>query len=432
MRLELLDIDEFIQKKKLKQITTVRLYEKIGKLEPSGLFSEEIFGKFGSTDRRHNFGYVDLKVKIIHPEVYPIINGLDTTISKLIGNKARYIIDKDGFLIESPTNGSSGIRFFINNYDKINMTKFKRSEVLNFLKKNINKIFIDKYIILPAGIRDIVPSQTKQNVINFAELSEMYGNLIRHTNVLGSDIESLPEEIVIPIIEQIQKTVIEINTWIKDRLNGKFGLIRGGLLKKVIDYSGRLVIITDNNLLLGTIGLPWQVVLKLYEPFAINYILKKDKNILPNIQYLLKMNEQPDVDDLKRLFKTLIDSPDIITPDMLNYFTYVANEIVKDKYVIYKRDPVNDRSHWMSANIRVDKNSTSMMINPFDLDKCGGDHDGDTMCILPLFTKEAQQEAKEKMHPQYTKSSWVNVILSSKCPYKITGDAAVAIYAATK
>jgi DNA-directed RNA polymerase beta' subunit len=378
MRLELLDINDFVLKKNLKPVTTVRLYEKVGKTDPSGLFSEEIFGKFGSAERRRNFAYINLKVTIIHPEAYSIIAGLDSSVSKLLANKAKYVINKEGILTEDPEKGSSGITFFINNYKKIDIDKFKKTKSKNvkFLKSNKEKIFIDKYLILPAGIRDLAVSKTsKQTIINFSDLSELYGTLVRHTNALGSDVKSLPEEIVIPITEQIQKTVLEINNWIKNRLKGKSGLIRGGLLKKTIDYSGRLIITTDHTLPLGTIGLPWTVVLKLYEPFAINYILKKDKNALSSIQFMLKMDTPPDVSDLKRLFKAAIDKPELIPTDMVDYFMHVANDIVKDKCVLYKRDPVNSRSSWLAGSVRVDRDGVSMMLNPFDLERTGADHD---------------------------------------------------------
>ena len=102
MRLELLDINDFIEKNKLKPVTTVRLYEKVGKTDPAGLFSEEIFGKFGSSERRRNFAYINLKVTIIHPEAYSIVTGLDPSISKLLANKAKYVITKEGILELDP------------------------------------------------------------------------------------------------------------------------------------------------------------------------------------------------------------------------------------------------------------------------------------------------------------------------------------------
>ena len=344
MKLELLNIEKFIEDNKLKPITTIRLYEKVEKTDPNGLFSEEIFGRFGSSERRKRFAYIDLKVTIIHPEAFPIITGLDSTISKLLTDKAKYTLDKEGNLIEDPENGSSGINYFISIFKKLDIDKFKKNRPKNvkFIKDNKDKIFINKYLVLPAGVRDLSISKTSnQTLVNFSDLSELYTNLIRYTNALGADYTSLPDDIKKPIMDQIHKTVMETNNWIKNRLKGKSGLIRGGLMRKAIDYSGRLVITTDNTLPFGSVGLSWPVVLKLYEPFAINHILKRDRNMLKSIQYMLKSDTEVDVSDLKKLFKTAIDKPEIIPEDMVDYFMHVAEEITKDKVVIYKRDPVN-------------------------------------------------------------------------------------------
>ena len=60
--------------------------------------------------------------------------------------------------------------------------------------------------------------------------------------------------------------------------------------------------------------------------------------MLKSIQYLLKSDVDIDVIDLKKLFATTIDKPEIIPDDMVDYFMHVAEDIVKDKVVIYKRD----------------------------------------------------------------------------------------------
>ncbi|MFA7202528.1 MAG: hypothetical protein WC188_02280 [Candidatus Caldatribacteriota bacterium] len=434
MKLKLLDINEFVKNNKLKPVTTIRLYEKIEKTDPNGLFSEEIFGRFGSNERRKTFAYIDLKSKIIHPEVFSVLTSLNTAISKLLTNKANYILDNGG-LTEDPKNGLSGVKFFISIFDKLDLNKFSKQhpENVKFIKENKDKIFIDKWLVLPAGIRDLSISKTsRQTLVNFSDLSELYTALIRHTHAVSSNIDSLPDDIAKIITEQLQKTVLEINNWIKNRLEGKSGLVRGGLLRKVVDYCGRMVITTDHTLPLGTVGISWTVVLKLYEPFAINMIMKKDMNMLSAIQYMLKSDSQISVDDLKRLFTSFINKPESIPTEMIPYFIEVAKEISKDKLVIYKRDPVESRDSWISANIRVDSVGSDMKLNPLDLPRIGGDHDGDAVAVMALFTKEAQEEAKTKMHPNYSKSSWTSIISARSCPYQIQLDAMTAIYAATK
>lgn len=379
MKLELLDIDFFIKKNKLKQVKTIRLYEKVGKTEPTGLFSEEIFGRFGSSERRKTFAYIDLKVKIVHPEAYLVLLGLDASISKLITNKVKYFIDKDGTLVESE-DGKSGIDFFVRNFNKINFDNFKKTKpkVVEFINQNKKTIIVDNFLVLPAGIRDITLSRTSgKTMVNFSDLSELYTALVRQTNALGDNLDNLPDELRESLAETIQRSCLEINDWIKNRMKGKTGLISGGLLHKTTDYSGRLVITTDNTLKLGTIGLPYQAVLKLYEPFAINYILKKDSTALGLIQSVIKSEKEVDMNDLKRLIQLLISNPKIIPSELEDYLYFVAKEISKDKIVTYKRDPVDDRDHWLAADIRVDRNGMTMMLNPLDLPRLGGDHDGD-------------------------------------------------------
>jgi len=434
MKLELLDIDNYIKIHKLKQVTTIKLYEKIEKIDPNSLFSEQIFGKFGSVERRKTFAYVDLKIKVIHPEIYNIFTGINSDIAKLITNKEKYIV-RNGELIQNNIKGSAGVNYFISIFNSIDFKKLKHvnPKNLSFILKNKEKVFIDKFLIIPAGIRDIsVSKTTKQTLVNLSEISNLYTNLIRHTHTLGSNPTSIPEDIKILICDQIQKTLLEINSWLKSKLSGKTGLIRGGLLKKVVDYCGRLIITTDHTLPLGTVGIAWHVILKLFEPFAINMIMKKDMTMLSAIQYFLKSNNEISVEDLRKLFTTINNNPNIIPKEMLDYFINIAKEISKDKVVIYKRDPVNNRESWIAANIRIDGNGNDIKLNPLDLPRLDADHDGDQVAVVALFTKEAQEEAKLKMLPTQTKSNWFSAVSANKNNYQLTLDAMTAIYAATK
>lgn len=370
MQLKLANINSIIEIEKLKQVKTTRMFSR--NIQADGLFSEEIFGKFGSVERKQNFAFIDLRAKIIHPEAYEhIFMGLSSDITKFLLNKQQYSIE-NGKLIPVDE-GISGIYQFIKNFDQINLDIIKdKKEEINFIKKNISKIFIDKWLVLPAGIRDIqIQKGTDKSQIQYTELNELYENLIRVTNSLIS----IPnDDLRNSLIQNIQRSVLEINKWIKQRLKGKGGLIRGGLLRKVVDYSGRLVIITDNTLKIGEIGLPWQVCLKLFEPFAIHKIMK-DRDYLSLIQDLLKSDLQVDTFTLKQFIKKLNSKPDIAPPLLHDYFVSIAKEIVKDKIVLYKRDPVENRNSYVAADIRVEENGFAMSMNPAELARNGADHD---------------------------------------------------------
>jgi hypothetical protein len=54
------------------------------------------------------------------------------------------------------------------------------------------------------------------------------------------------------------------------------------------------------------------------------------------------------------------------------------------------------------------------------------------MAVFPIFTKEATEEAKKKMHPQYSKSVWMETRTISGVGYGTDMlDAAASIYNAT-
>lgn len=370
MQLRLSNINAVVENDKLKQVKSTRMFSRT--IQADGLFSEEIFGKFGSDIRKQTFAYVKLNTRIIHPEAYEhMFLSLSSDISKFLLNKQLYNID-DGKLVPVDTDGISGVANFIANFDKINLDILKdKKEEVKFIKNNLNKVFIDKYIILPAGLRDIqVVKGTNKSQMQSSELNELYENLIRNSNT----IENIEGDLKATLTQGIQRSTLEINSWIKQRLKGKGGLIRGGLMRKVIDYSGRLVITTDNTLSIGEIGLPFQVCLRLFEPFAIHKILK-DKDYLSLIQDFLKSDISVDSFTLKQLIKKLNAKPDILPPLLHDYFVEIAKEVVAGKMVLIKRDPVENRNSYLASTVRVNGSGFTMSLNPAELARNGADHD---------------------------------------------------------
>jgi len=334
MQLKIANINAVVENDRLKPVKTTRMFAR--NIQVDGLFSEEIFGKFGSNERKKTFAYINLRTKIIHPEAYEhIFMSLSSDITKFLLSKQKYSIE-NGKLIPVDEGGISGVYNFIKNFNKLDLAAIKhKKEEINFIKNNINKIFIDKWLVLPAGIRDIqVLEGTNKSQIQYTDLNELYENLIRNTNSFDTiTTDDLKESMT----QGIQRSVLEINKWIKERLKGKGGLIRGGLMRKVVDYSGRMVITTDNTLDVGEVGLPWQIVLRLYEPFAIHRIMK-DTDYLSLIQDFLKMDTKVDTFTLRQFIKKINSKPSIVPPLLRDYFFDVAKEIAKGKVVLYKRD----------------------------------------------------------------------------------------------
>ena len=438
MKLKLLNIEEFIKTHNVKPVTSTNTYSGGGnKLDPNGLFSEQIFGRLGSKDRKKTFGYIDLKTNFIHPEVYKLVLSVNPLFDQLINKKVFCKFNtKEKTFVKSEEEGETGFSFFIKHLDRIDFTKNckdNKLQVAKFLNDNKNKILISKILVLPAGIRDIIQTESGKTIIQYSEITQLYEQLLRKLTLLPDD-DSLFDELVEDVLISIQKMLGEINSWIKNNLKGKQGLIRGGLLGKVIDYSARVVCNTDNKIPLGYVGLGYQICLKLFELFAIHHILKKDNQLKEMIKAFLKIDDDIGVNDLKNFFTKLAEDPSILEKDkeLENSLFELAKEITKDKVVLWKRDPVETKESYEASNIVVERNSTCATINPLSFSIKGLDNDGDTVAIIALLTNEAQNQAKKRMHIKYSKTMWANVSQISGCNFPITLTAATAIYRATR
>ena len=434
MKLSLLDIDRFIKNKKLKEVSSSKYYTSGRKFDPKGLFSEDIFDLIGSKKRKTTFGYVNLHTKFIHPEIYRILTNINPDLTKLILNKNKYIIN-NGELIPDLKNGSSGSLFFINNIKKINWDKLEteKEKTVEYIKKNLDNILIDKYLILPAGVRDIRISNGKTQ-IQFSEINVAYTRLLNYLTILPESSDLLDSELSNEIYIKVEKLLITINNQIKELLKGKYGLIRSGILKKVVDYSARLVIVPDLTLELGEVGISWHIVLKLFEPFFIHYIFHKDsdKIILDQIQQYLGIDDVNNINNntISLFVHKIYEEPESITPMFKDILISTAKKISADKQILYKRDPVENRESYVAANIVVFDTNSVLKINPLNCGRTGADFDGDTMAIYSLLTNESTQQAKEYLNPQNTKSQLYSSV-DQKINYSLEHDAVIAVYSAT-
>jgi len=440
MRLELMNINEFIAKNKILEVKNSRVEGKGGRLDPEGLYSEEIFGRMGHTNRKKTFGYINLHTKVIHPEIFSIVAGLSPVIASCLRGKKKFFLNQDGVLEESPDGayGISGVKEFIDIYDKIDLKKTAQKthpDSVKFLTKNRELIFIDKLLCLPAGVRDIQQSKmTNKILVTSSEINTMYEDLLRSTSMVDENtLEFLDAETIKNIVYSIQKKCCDINEWIRSRLKGKGGILRSGLLRKTIDYSGGFNITGDPTVPLGYVKLPLPAVLKFYEPFTIYQILKNpfNEDLKRLIQEFLNIDTLTE-QDIKKFLTAINDQHEILTPELRDELYRLAQDIVEDKYIINKRDPCENRMSYAASKILIDKNSYVAAISPIDTARINGDFDGDTMVFFPLFTKEANEEAKKKLSPLNTKTMYPNPSWTNQQIYQLTLDAAATVYTLTK
>ncbi|MEO5350564.1 MAG: hypothetical protein H7836_13095 [Magnetococcus sp. YQC-3] len=437
MKLKLLNIEEDIKRNGWKQVTNADL--PLGNKHQIGsLWDENIFGKLGSKERRSRFGYIDLKEKVFHPEAYDIIKGCSEIIPKIIAKKEKYIVKDKKLILNS--NGETGIAFLIDNFKNIDFNlicKKEKTEDARYIEKNKDLILIDKFLVLPCeGLRDL--DMTKKDSIRQAfsqsEINNYYKTLIYATVQLG--IAEGDKELKDQIIDKIQRILIQLSDWIKTNLmKGKQGLFRGSMLRKTLDFSTRLILNSSPDIKLGQIGIPWHTLLLIYEPLVTYHIYNKDPDrvVLNKINELTKTDENSYLDHNKfnKLIQLYGKNPELCDPVLVELFKEVINEVIKDSVVIFKRDPVTSRNSWNAASVVISEGRTAV-VNSSVLKPIGGDCDGDTIMILPLFSEEAKAAAREKLDLINTKSKWSDTNTFNKNIYNLDLDAVASLYNATK
>lgn len=424
MKLQLLNINKFIESQDLKEVTNTKLITTSKGFEPGSLWDTIIFGNVGSNMRKTRFAYINLRTHVIHPQVFNMIKTMSDVTSRILNSKIKYTL-VNGNPIEDNENGLTGVSFLIDNFNNIDFTKIckkEKMEVAKYIESNKSMILVDKWVVMPAAYRDA--DLSKGSYQQVSEINDFYKYAIYLSQQITGDVEldSL-------IIEKMQQTIIKISVWCQNMLKSKKGIMRGNMLKKTLDYSTRLVATSSPNVPFGFVGLPWYALLGIFEPLVIHNAFKNEK-LLSEIKTFLNIVGNVDTNQIHRLIQDIIKNPNIISGEFKDLLFETVDLTIKDQIVIVKRDPVIERPSWYAAHPMI-VNGGGVRMNSLDLPALTADCDGDTLEILPLFSEEAKDDARKHMHPMYTKSKWINPV-NGKLVYGLQHDAASTVYECTK
>ena len=143
LKIEILDVEQFVKKNDFKCISDPRAFIRDGIPSPEGLISNEIFGT-SNEERAGIFGYIDLHGYFIDPSCYKAWIRIDNKIRNIVHGIGKYSINSQGILVPDDVNGKTGIDFLRKNIDKIKFVtneSLKRDLKVNYLIKNRNKMF---------------------------------------------------------------------------------------------------------------------------------------------------------------------------------------------------------------------------------------------------------------------------------------------------
>ena len=208
---------------------------------------------------------------------------MDRKFPQIINGSRFVSLDRSGNIIDDE-NGETGLDFLYNNFDKINF-KTTDSDMRGTkirLLKNLgrDRVFIDKFLVLPAFLRDYNPSAKDGNKIKDVDvINDWYSKILRYSSSLsmGSGFSFIIDNTK----SQIQNLLLDIFSKLTTDLSGKEGLFRKSLMGKSVDYATRSVITAPNmysknykelEVPFGYTGIPISQLCVLFYPFYSKYI----------------------------------------------------------------------------------------------------------------------------------------------------------------
>ena len=248
-KIEQVDQNKFIKANDLKEITNPSMFSSGNGPSSDGLLSNEIFG-ITKDERSGIYAYITLDEEFIEPYFYKIWLKLDRNLKSIVYETKYFRIDSDGYLVEDEDNGQTGIKFLKDNINKINFKKTKKTILLKILMENKDKMFTNKFIIIPPFYRDV---NTANGRVGIGEINKLYVNLmnsiraLRESNDYGLDMAG-------GIRGRTQDIMLEIFNWfcVGESIVGgehtgagifkKFGIMKRSTMSKTTDNGSRLVL----------------------------------------------------------------------------------------------------------------------------------------------------------------------------------------------
>lgn len=189
---------------------------------PEGLYSPVIFGQKGSRERNSYEGYIDLKLPVVHPEIFSMIEKSSRLYLDVMAGTKYAVFDKKTNTLEpsSMEDGETGYRFFMSVLPKLTLKKtgsLARNRAIKGLDKSRKQLTFTKLLVAPAGLREYSIDEDGRAVED--EINDLYRSLIHNSNLIPSGTAN--DSTFDRLRWRIQLKVDEISKYINSILYGK-------------------------------------------------------------------------------------------------------------------------------------------------------------------------------------------------------------------
>jgi len=412
---KLLDYNSFCEN--LQEVKTFKIMDK-KKFHPEGLFSEQIFGPLknytcqcgiyhgvskdgsqcdsckvdivNSAERRRRFAKIKLPIQVVNPIFYDLLvtqGGTDVkdSLDLLMKNEnsCLYFDDDSCVTPSSKENLPEGVRIYEAHeaiyrlVEKICSNVMDELPIWKFIYENIDKLFLSEILVLPPDLRPAAKGVERNNQI-VDSINRYYVQILTRKEILtGVDfnISNLANKTLLyDHFKQLQRDVKDLYDHILGKISKKEGLIRGNILGKRIDFSGRGIIIPDPTLDLDYCSIPYLMFLELFK-------LQIAKKLL-------------DIDRF-RLLNKAIEFVNKCINSKSTVLYRICEDLAKNEVCLLNRQPSLHRLGMIGFRIKISVDKV-IKIHPLACPGFNADFDGDQMAVYIPVTKESKQEVIDK------------------------------------
>ena len=427
---KILDYEQFCEN--LEEVTSLKTIGK-RKFHPEGLFSEQIFGPvknytcqcgtyFGvsksggqceickvdvtnSDERRTRFAKIILPMPVVNPLFYDLLVDLGgKTLKSALDDLMRQeksVLYMDGIDNIVTVHGdklppgtkvwekTEAIQKLVE--DIANQLSKEGYEEWKMIKDNIDNLFLSKIIVLPPDLRPTSKSSGNRQLMD--KINRYYVQILTKKDIMKETTINIKidKNMYYTYFKQLQGVVNELYDQILAKMAKKEGLIRGNILGKRIDFSGRAVITPDPTLNLDECVLPYLMILEIFK--------------LPIAKRIIELGKF-------KLLNKAIDFVDRCIDTQSPVLFNVCKEMVKNEICILNRQPSLHRLGMLGFKVKTSLDQV-IKIHPLVCTPFNADFDGDQMAVYIPVTEEAKQEIIDKMFVTKNLSSPANETLTT-------------------
>jgi len=413
---KILNYNEFCEQ--LEDVPSLKVIAK-KKFHPDGLFSEQIFGpvknytcqcgiyygpsnvKTGSkcdlckvdivnSDvRRTRFGKIVLPFPIVNPLFYDLLveiggKNLKSALDELMKNEKSFMY-------------SDGVEHVVTSDETKRPregTIYERTDAIYKLVKdiatglanegieewkivvdNIDNLLTNQVIVLPPDLRPASRGGGGKHLMD--KINRYYVQILTNKSLMQGTILNIQRDknLYYTYFKLIQKNVNELYNRILEKMAKKEGLIRGNILGKRIDFSGRAVITPDPSLTLSECKLPYFMALEIYK--------------LPIAKRIIELEKFKVLNDALEFIDNCIEFK---KPDLFQ----ICKDTVEGQICILNRQPSLHRLGMLGFKVLITSDHV-IKIHPLVCPPFNADFDGDQMAVYIPITEEAKNEISEKI-----------------------------------